>query len=188
MVLKQLTLIIVTALVSSAIVYAQDGHGHNAKTKYKQLKLIYNYEEYSPAITDRYSPTGSGVASFFLPGLGQMICGEFGRGFAFFGGFVGCYYIGGLSIFMGTGFDEDGNVLYHSPGSAIAGTAFITGALAIYVMSIIDAKRVAIVKNMYEQDLNRAYPLEMKVYPSLDYALIGNTYQPTAGIKLAVKF
>jgi hypothetical protein len=58
MVVKKMTLIIVTALVSSAIVYAQEGHGHNAKTKYKQLKLIYNYEEYSPAITDRYSPTG----------------------------------------------------------------------------------------------------------------------------------
>lgn len=188
MVLKKLTLIIVTALVSSAIVYAQEGYGHNAKMKYKQLKLIYNYEEYSPAITDRYSPTWSGVASFLLPGLGQMICGEFGRGFAFLGGFSGCYSIGSLLIVSSTGYDEEGNVVHRSHGSAIAGTAIFTGAMAIYVMSIIDAKRVAIVKNMYEQDLNKTYPLEMKLYPSIDYALIGNTYQPTAGLKLALRF
>ena len=188
MVMKKLILIIITALVSSAIVYAQEGYGHNAKMKYKQLKLIYNYEEYSPDITDRYSPTWSGVASFLLPGLGQMICGEFGRGFAFLGGYLGCYSIGGISIVAGIGLDDDGNTVNHSPGSVIVGTTFLTGALAIYIRSIIDAKRVAIVKNMYEQDLNKTYPLEMKLYPSIDYALIGNTYQPTTGLKLAVRF
>ena len=54
--------------------------------KYRQLKHIYNYREYVPSLTDRYSPGWSGVASFFVPGLGECINGEWGRGLAVVGG------------------------------------------------------------------------------------------------------
>lgn len=156
--------------------------------KYRHLKHLYNYKEFTPSPFDRYSPTWSGVASLFLPGLGQMICNEAGRGFAFLGGYMCCYSIGALSTTIGTGYDEDGNVVHNSPGSTIAGMVLITGALAINVISIIDATRVAKVKNMYEQDLRKQYSLEMNVYPSFNYAMMGNTYQPTAGLTLAVRF
>ncbi len=158
--------------------------------KYRHLKHLYNYKEFTPSPFDRYSPTWSGVASLFLPGLGQMICNEAGRGFAFLGGYVCCYYYGALLTAIGTGLpgDEDGNVVHNLPGSTIAGIFLITGALAINVISIIDATRVAKVTNMYEQDLRKQYSLEMNVYPSFNYAMMGNTYQPTAGLTLAVRF
>jgi hypothetical protein len=52
----------------------------------------------------------------------------------------------------------------------------------------VDGVRVAKVKNMYEQDLRRAYSFDMSVCPSFDYAMVGNSHQPTAGIKLSVRF
>ena len=156
--------------------------------KYKQLKNLYNYKEYSPALADRYSPAWSGVASFFIPGLGQMICNEVGRGFAFLGGAVGGSILAPLVIASGATVNSYGEVVDVAPGAAIAGLAIYAGVAALDVISIIDGVRVAKVKNMYEQDLKKAYSFEMNVYPSFDYAMIGNTYQPTAGITLAVKF
>ena len=50
--------------------------------KYKELKKIYNYRMYVPTLYDRHSPAWSVVASFFIPGLGQMVNGSVGRGFA----------------------------------------------------------------------------------------------------------
>ena len=46
--------------------------------KYKEMAKVYDYRLYQKSLYDRYSPAGSGVASFFIPGLGQMICGEWG--------------------------------------------------------------------------------------------------------------
>ena len=50
--------------------------------KYRTLKNIYNYKDYVKSDIAKHSVGGCGVASFFIPGLGQMICNEVGRGFA----------------------------------------------------------------------------------------------------------
>lgn len=84
--------------------------------------------------------------------------------------------------------DSYGEVLEFSPGAVITGLAIYAGVAALDIIAIVDGVRVAKVKNMYEQDLKKAYALEMSVYPSLDYAMIGNSYQPTAGLTLAVRF
>lgn len=76
--------------------------GITPNMKYKQLKRIYNYKEYEKTLADRYSPVWSGVASFFIPGLGQMISGEVGRGFAYLGGHVGGMILAPLIIGAGT--------------------------------------------------------------------------------------
>lgn len=156
--------------------------------KYKDLKNIYNYKEFTATLSDRYNPAWSGVASFFIPGLGQIICGEVGRGFIFLGGSIGGSILGSALISSGTTYDKNGNVSKISTGASVAGVIVYAGIIALDIFSIIDGVRVAKVKNMYEQDLKNAYTFDMKVTPSFDYALIGNTYQPTAGIKLAVKF
>ena len=41
--------------------------------KYKTLKNIYNYKDYVKSDINKYSVGGCSVASFFIPGLGQMI-------------------------------------------------------------------------------------------------------------------
>ena len=50
--------------------------------KYKDLKKIYNYSDWYSAPGDKTNPALMGVCSWLIPGLGQMISGELGRGFA----------------------------------------------------------------------------------------------------------
>ena len=160
-----------------------------AGMKYKELKSIYNYKDWTSASDDRYSPGWMSVASFFIPGLGQMICGEVGRGFGWFGGAVGCWALvgvgAGLEVYGAYNGDAPDKAMV-TAGSLLALAAYL-GLGAIEVCSIIDATRVAKVKNMYEQDLKkRNYSLNL--YPSVDYVKMANGVQPTAGLTLAMRF
>lgn len=143
--------------------------------KYKEMAKVYDYRLYQKSLYDRYSPAGSGVASFFIPGLGQMICGEWGRGFAWLGGHVGCYMLTGISAIA----ESDTLVLMG-----------IAGLLAIDICSIVDGVRVAKVKNMYMEDLRRSgyYGLDVDLYPSVNYVHTASGVQPTAGMTLALMF
>ena len=143
--------------------------------KYKEMAKVYDYRLYQKSLYDRYSPAGSGVASFFIPGLGQMICGEWGRGFAWLGGHVGCYMLTGISAIA----ESDTLVLMS-----------IAGLLAIDICSIVDGVRVAKVKNMYMEDLRKSgyYGLDVDLYPSVNYVHTASGIQPTAGMTLALRF
>lgn len=144
--------------------------------KYKELKDIYNYKEYVPGLVQNHSPAWSGVASFFIPGLGQMVCGSAGRGLAWLGGYIGCNLFTGLAPLW--------------VGDAAFAVALVGsfGALAINICSIVDAVRVAKVKNMYENDLRRKYSFDIDLYPSVNYVQTGSSLQPAAGLTLALKF
>ena len=143
--------------------------------KYKEMAKVYDYRLYQKSLYDRYSPAGSGVASFFIPGLGQMICGEWGRGFAWLGGHVGCYMLTGISAIA----ESDTLVLMS-----------IAGLLAIDICAIVDGVRVAKVKNMYMEDLRKSgyYGLDVDLYPSVNYVHTASGIQPTAGMTLALRF
>ena len=143
--------------------------------KYKEMAKVYDYRLYQKSLYDRYSPAGSGVASFFIPGLGQMICGEWGRGFAWLGGHVGCYMLTGISAIA----ESDTLVLMG-----------IAGLLAIDICAIVDGVRVAKVKNMYMDDLRKSgyYGLDVDFYPSVNYVRTTSGVQPTAGMTLALRF
>lgn len=143
--------------------------------KYKEIAKVYDYRLYQKSLYDRYSPAGSGVASFFIPGLGQMICGEWGRGFAYLGGHVGCYMLTGISAIA----ESDTLVLMG-----------IAGLLAIDICAIVDGVRVAKVKNMYMEDLRKSgyYGLDVDLYPSVNYVRTTSGVQPTAGMTLALRF
>ena len=117
-----------------------------------------------------------------------MICNEVGRGFAFLGGAVGGSILAPIVILSGATVNSYGEIVDVAPGAAIAGLAIYAGVTALDIIAIIDGVRVAKVKNMYEQDLKKAYSFEMNVAPSFDFAMVGNSYQPTAGLKLSVKF
>lgn len=151
--------------------------------KYKELKAIYNPKEYEKTLADRHSPVWSGITSAIIPGLGQMISGEVGRGFAFLGSHVGGATI--ASCILAAGTDEYGDI---SEGSAILALAVEAGILALDIYSIVDGVRVAKVKNMYEQDLRKLYAVDVNLYPSVKLASLGNTIQPTAGLTLAISF
>ena len=143
--------------------------------KYKEMAKVYDYRLYQKSLYDRYSPAGSGVASFFIPGLGQMICGEWGRGFAYLGGHLGCNLLTSLSAIA----ESDTLVLMG-----------LAGMLAIDICAIVDGVRVAKVKNMYMEDLRRSgyYGLDVDLYPSVNYVRTTSGVQPTAGMTLALRF
>lgn len=152
--------------------------------KYKQLKHLYNHKEYTKTIGDRYSPAWSGVASFFIPGLGQMVSGEIGRGFAFLGGHVGGIVLG--SVIYASGYNPSG--VYISSGAALVAAAVFAGVLALDIVAIVDGVKVARVKNMYEQDMRKLYSVNVKLYPSVNYTYVGGAAYPAAGLTLALNF
>ena len=129
--------------------------------KYRELKSIYRPSDYVRAPGDPYSPAVSGIVSALIPGLGQMICGEIGRGFAILGVNVGVPVVGvlGTALFS-----------YNSYGAAITGITVTTLlSLGVYVWNIVDAVQVAQIKNMYRQDLRRAYSFGLDLYPSVNF-------------------
>lgn len=146
--------------------------------KYSELKNLYDYYDYSSAPGDKYSPLWSGVASLFIPGLGQMLCDEVGRGLAWLGGSVGCvaaWYLG----FIWAWYSPTGIPLFY---------AAPLGIIAVNIGSIIDAVKVAKVKNMYFQDLKSQYSLDVELYPSVNCVQTATGIRPAAGLTLAVRF
>lgn len=134
--MKKLSFLLAGLVCISVLSYGQ----------YSVNKTIYNYRDYRPRIGDPYNPGVAGVASVLIPGLGQMLSGETGRGIAFLGGSVGCtiLYAVGYAV-MSADINEDG--YYDGAGSGLV----IFGALSMLtvdVWAIADAVRVAKINNM----------------------------------------
>lgn len=160
--------------------------------KYKELKHIYHYQDWYSGLGDKHNPALMGVCSWLIPGLGQMISGEVGRGFGWLGGAVGCSVLMGIGAGVNAGaYYYDGYDYYYDEGTAIAGSVLLlAGSLALLtvdICAIVDACRVAKVRNMYEQDL-RKMNYSFELHPSVDYIRMANRVQPTAGLTLAMKF
>ena len=142
--------------------------------KYRELKKTYNPREYVKMSTDPYSPIWAGAASFLMPGLGQMVCDEVGRGIAFFASEMAL--ASATAIFnQATAYD---------PAYAIPCILSALGFIAVDLWSIVDATHVAKVKNMYRQDV-LAKGTSLSLYPSVKYAP-GSNFAP--GLTLAVNF
>ena len=80
--MKRIALIVAALALTVASLSAQVVPG----MKYRELQDIYNTKEYVKSDIDPYSRGWAGLASFVVPGLGQVICGEAGRGIAIFAG------------------------------------------------------------------------------------------------------
>lgn len=144
--------------------------------KYRHIKKLYDPKMYSRGLVQNYNPGWSGVASYFIPGLGQMVCGEVGRGFAFLGGSV----VGVTLLSIGSVADADAGVILAFVGLA--------GYLTSNIWSIVDAVQVAKIKNMYEQDLYRNYSMKMDLYPSVQCVQTPAGFRPAAGMTFALSF
>jgi TM2 domain-containing membrane protein YozV len=188
MIMKRFIIILAIAMASALGASAQVANTELTEgMKYKQLKHMYNYNDYSETMHDRYSPAGAGIASFFIPGLGQMISREVGRGFAWFGGAAASYLVTGLgSILASSGQYYDVPQLRNT--GAIIGLVGMVSMITVDICAIVDAVRVAKVKNMYEQDLRKEYAFDVDFHPSVNYIQTADGVQPTAGLTLALKF
>ena len=186
--MKRFVIILAIAMASALGASAQVANTELAEgMKYRHLKHMYNYKDYSETIYDRYSPEGAGIASFFIPGLGQMISREVGRGFAWFGGAAAAYVLTGVGGVFASSGQYYGSPQLENTG-AVIGLVGMVSLLAIDICSIVDAVRVAKIKNMYEQDLRKKYTFDVDFHPSVNYIQTANGVQPAAGLTLAFKF
>ena len=64
-----------------------------AEAQYNINKTKYDYKSWQLEPGDPYNPGLCGAINLLIPGVGQMIAGEGGRGAAFLGGYVGCVVI-----------------------------------------------------------------------------------------------
>lgn len=148
---------------------------------YRHLKYIYDFRDYVYSYMDRFNPGWIGFASFMLPGLGEFICDEWGRGLGKLAGAAACAATG--AYFTVSSYVDDN----WQTDIAFA-VIFYAAALGFDIWSIVDAIRIAKVRNMYESDMREKYAFDLNLFPSIDYIPFGNSIQQTAGLTLALRF
>jgi hypothetical protein len=158
-----------------------------ASPSYKHIKMNYNHHMYMSQPGDPYNPTVSGLCSWFIPGLGQMICGETGRGLGFLGGYLGCY------VFMGIGSGIASTVYYEDDPAYIAGELMVlvgaAGLITVNIWSIVDAVRVAKVKDMYVGDMrSKTSSVKLELSPYVGQISMNNEIVRPVGLTMRVKF
>lgn len=163
--------------------------GITLRMSYDDYKDFYNPHDYMRSPFDPYSPVGSGIASFFIPGLGQMINGQGGKGGLILAGDV-LLGIGGLvaaATMQTTG--TDGKAVTSPAGTAIALCCF-AGMVALDIWSICDAVKVAKIKNLYARDCQQLMSsnLDIKLLPSLAFVPNCQSVKPIPGLTLALQF
>lgn len=154
--------------------------------RYSQYKGFYDKSMYISQPGDPYSPSWAGVASFFIPGLGQAVAGEWGRGTLFF--------LANFGLGIGNAVTYYGMMNYREPYKTNNTKYFIAISvvrLAIDIWSIADAVKVAKIKNMYNQDLRgqRMAQLDCSVTPFVTAAPdMGNGAFTLTGVSLTLSF
>lgn len=161
--------------------------------RYKQYKKLYNHRMYIPEPGDRYSVGWGGWASFFIPGLGQMINGEGGRGAGYLIGSILCgatTILGANLCNVGVSIDDEGMII----GGLITTICGSVAWLSVDIGAIVDGVRVARIKNMYYQDIQKIknHPeinVSMQPYVSALSSHIGAGLDtPVAGVSLCITF
>jgi hypothetical protein len=160
--------------------------------KYSELKKIYNAKDYGNFRGgEKNSPALMGLCSFLIPGLGQMISGEGGRG-------VLQLLLSGALVAAGSALYSTGiynsassysSSHYNTDPAGYYSGAFLcyAGALAVDIFSIVDAVNVAKVKNMYYEDLKQV-SFNMSLTPYYDVLCLSTSKTPVAGVSLRVAF
>lgn len=163
--------------------------------KYREYKKFYSPSEWSHQPGDRHSPAVGGICSWLIPGLGQMICGEVGRGFGWLGGAIGCCVVISTGSLLSAGAAasySSGRTSYQSANALFITGSVLTivgsaGLLAVDICAIVDGVRVAKIKNMYERDVRQLSSLSVDLQPYFA-AVPGNSSVPVAGASLRIRF
>lgn len=153
-----------------------------AQYKYKEIKHLYNHKDYVRQPGEMYDPSVAGIASLLIPGLGQMINREGGRGVGFLLGTIGLYSIGAIAY---PETDDFGNIT--GEGSAAVTAVAVAGGMALSIISIVDAVRVAKVKNLAYRDkpLSR---MSLHMDPHIGSLQTVEGVKANVGLKFSLKF
>ena len=158
--------------------------------RYSLNKHNFDVHMYIPEYGDAYNPTISGLCSFFVPGMGQMFCGETGRGLAFLGGFIGCSLltVAGANVISANlgynGYDYNGN-----RNAGVAPMLIGMGGMVfVSIWSIVDAVQVAKVNSMYYRSLRRTSSIKVEMSPYVEQLSINNQVTTPVGLSMRLKF
>lgn len=168
--------------------YAEAFYGSDCRTvpegivpgmRYKDYAKLYDPKDYVKRIDDRYYPVWGGIASAFIPGLGQIINGQTERGLAIMGVYAGCALVSAVGL---EAVEEAGA----GPLMYLLGVA---GSLATNIWAIVDGVRVGKIKNLYTRDTSGMASVDFKMEPFLAMTAPSvNGQNPVAGMKLSISF
>ena len=192
--MKKLFITVLVTMMAFATANAQQSE----KVRYSEIKGNYNPKEYVKQATDPYQVGWYEAASFFIPGIGQLLSGETWRGLAFMGGeaiLVSVITTAAENVAEVAITNESGFLTgYTDPKVGKRNMAVMLTALGIdlgfSIWSCIDARNIAKVKNMYYQDLiNGKKPVELSFAPKVSLAPDpSGALLPCAGISMQLKF
>lgn len=196
--MKKVLFAIILTVVGMSAASAQVRPG----MKYNELKSIYSTKGYVKADTDPYSPGWNAFASFVVPGLGQVIARETGRGIGFFAASTalsGFGYYEAYKLLDNVEKDASGKYLKDASGSIVfkdekaakRQVLLICAAglseIIVDIWACVDAAKVSKVKNLYNRDVNK-YSLEPSFYPSVQAVQTGTGYSLAPGMTFALNF
>ena len=148
--------------------------------RYRDLRKTYDVSGYSYHYNDRNSPGWCGVASAFIPGLGQAINNEWGRAAGFFFPNLVLNTIWMRGIWYSYRYD------YNFPAEWSWG--ILLAALTVDIWSIVDAVQVTKVKNMYYRDLMSSR-VDVSCSPTLlGFSSLDGGSQAAVGMQLSLRF
>jgi hypothetical protein len=158
-----------------------------AKSQYRVNKNNYSTANYSYQKGDKVVPAVAGVASFFIPGLGQALSGEYARGAAFFGGFSGgaALYYTGARISHNTGHKEFG---FENDEGLIFKIIGIGSMVSLRIASMVDAMKVAKVNNMAFRDKNDNITAQLSILPYSRFTRMEIGSFKETGLSLTFRF
>ncbi len=141
--------------------------------KYEYLKKIYKPKDYSkyPDVWGE-SLFSVGLTSLILPGLGDCLVDEGLRGFIKFGS--ACALVGADLILNA----------YNKEYAMYFGF----GIIGYWMWNVVDSIRVAMVKNMYFNDLYNNYGIRFNIAPTFNPILTPSGVAPSAGLALSLSF
>lgn len=161
-------------------IYVTDG------MRYRDIKKLYNPRKYTRQFGDPYNPTLSGVASWLIPGLGQGLCDEWGRGLAVFGGYVLGYSLWMTYMLKTASYNSYSNNYTLKPAPVLVGGVLL---VAYNIWNIVDAVHVAKIKNMYYQDLRgQQTSFSMSLTPCFTYLNTPDANTPVWGLSVNIGF
>ena len=159
-----------------------------AGLNYRALKHVYDPKKYTRQMGD-ISPALCGVASLFIPGLGQGMADEWGRALGIWGVELGLTTVLGLAAAGTAQYDQYAQK--EVTGEVGVVLAALAGLAALDIWNIVDAVRVAKVKNMYYQDLRAQRglaELDVKLEPFVASvpSPVSQGFTPSAGLSLKI--
>lgn len=201
--MKRFLVILAMALATTAV-SAQTVASYRIEPgmSYKELKQLYKGQTYTMTAGDPYSRTWSALSSLAVPGLGQFVCRENGRGLAFLGGSIALSVVGNFAandmidqFEIENGklvLDDKNELICKDKDAAIRDLGILIGAgvaeLVLGIWSAVDASKIAKVKNMYYQDLQSRHAVNATLRPSVNIVQTATGTQPAAGMSFALQF